>query len=156
MAVSEKSAKIGYNPGMKLEQFKKITARRLGLTMAAVPAVVLVGGHLHCGQGWAQLGLALFVPAAAGAAAGLMWRYRLYGWVGGTICGLLVGTLASLQLLLGEAFVQECFVSQATFLFFLALGLLLGAIAEFIRLLHHIVHAHEAPPPGAGPAGPQK
>jgi len=125
---------------MKSKILSSIRAWHIGLVAGAAPAVALVSGYAFCGEGPVQLALALVAPAAAGAACAYIWHKRLYAWFTGLAGGLLIGLLSSLQLLMGEIFVQECFVVLATFLFFAVLGCLLGAVAEFIRLLHHIVH----------------
>ncbi|MFC1703105.1 hypothetical protein ACFLZO_01425, partial [Patescibacteria group bacterium] len=61
-------------------------------------------------------------------------------WFSGLFMGLIIGTLFAYDLLRQPLFEQQYFVSMATMMFFVTLGFMFGAIAEFIHKLHHVVH----------------
>jgi len=61
-------------------------------------------------------------------------------WFTGTAMGLAVGTAFAADLLFEVPFEDQFAVAAMTLMFFVALGFMLGAIAEFIHLLHHAAH----------------
>jgi quinol-cytochrome oxidoreductase complex cytochrome b subunit len=64
----------------------------------------------------------------------------LKAWVFGTLGGAAVGIFSALDLFFGDRFERAFFVAFATLAFFIALGLILGALAELVRFLHWAVH----------------
>jgi hypothetical protein len=86
------------------------------------------------------LAVSLIFSLAAGAFFILMLKKNLYAWLAGFLLGVVIGLIQSAQLWIGETFDGEFFVSLATMLFFAVLGLVVGATAEFIRLLHFTAH----------------
>ena len=100
----------------------------------------MVGGYLHAGGRPVHLAAALLAAASSAAlCAGFLakkWRALFVG----SAAGALTGALSAIDLFLGPSFENEFFVGLATLLFFEALGLALGAIGEFIRVLHRSAH----------------
>lgn len=112
----------------------------IGLASAAALALVDISAYVHSGTSWRDLLLALVLPPAVGACGALFLHWRFHAWLSGFTAGVCIGIFSALPLLSGESFDGEFFVASATLLFFIILGFIIGAIAEFIRLLHFIVH----------------
>lgn len=108
--------------------------------VAAAPVGVFLVGFVSAGGTLAHAALTFGSVLAFALAAGLMFAYDRKFFFTGTVMGFVVGTLFGADLLFEVPFEDQFAVSAMTMMFFVVLGVVLGAIAEFIHLLHHAVH----------------
>ncbi len=121
---------------------KKIDLKPWYVGFGALTAVfaVVLGGFAAFGGTPLQLAASLGSGAAAAAVLGLLMKRRFYPWFFGTLAGWAVGLFSCLQLYWGVRFDQLFFVAMATLAFFTTLGFVIGAAAEFVRLVHYVSH----------------
>jgi hypothetical protein len=112
----------------------------IGLAVTVLLALMTLPAYGHSGAGRGDLIFALVLPPVIGAFTALFLYRRFYAWLACYGAGLFIGALSSLPLLTGEMFTGEFFVVMVTLVFFAVLGFIVGAAAEFIRLLHFIIH----------------
>jgi len=130
----------------------------IGLAAAAPVAVFTLWAYWHSADKASYLYYCLGFPAAFGLVCGFLAKRRLQAWLAGMVIGLAAGLVSAVPLLLGESFKNEFYASFATVVFFVALGFLLGATGEFVRLLHFVAHGGrvleypDLPPATEGPA----
>jgi len=130
---------------MSAEQAKKsnkwLKAAAAGLALAGLEAAVLIFGYAtRDGAGAVDLAMMAAMPVAAGVISAIFFaaRWRIWFWF--LVFGVAIGSLSALELFLGEPFERAFFVCALTEFYFFALGLVLGAAAEFIKLLHYLLH----------------
>jgi len=112
----------------------------VGSSVAVNLVLFEAAGFWHSGGEVRHLAASLVFALAVGALLIVLIRKSLHVWLAGFFLGIVIGVGQSFQLWLGESFEGEFFVALATMMFFAALGLIVGAAAEFIRLLHFIAH----------------
>lgn len=113
----------------------------LGAVIEAVLWIVIFVSYFHAADPTlSQLAFALVLSVAAGLIAVGLAARRLTVWLGTLLTGLFIGAASAVELIYSEPFEQEFFITAATLAYFVALGLAIGSLFEFIRLLHYIFH----------------
>jgi hypothetical protein len=114
-----------------------------GATIGGVMLLATVGAYVHAGGQWPSLLFGIILSFAVGASVvGLRWR-RLMPWLWCLVGSTIIGLSSGFELVSGESFEQEFFVAVATLGFFVVLGFMLGALLEFIRFIHHLLHGRK-------------
>ncbi|MDD5251710.1 MAG: hypothetical protein PHT12_03690 [Patescibacteria group bacterium] len=100
---------------------------------------VIVGYFLRGGNVW-LLTSGVIGSVVVGSLAWTFMARRFRLLLAGLVGGAVIGAISAWQLLWYEPFERQFFVAVVTLAFYPALGLIFGAIAEFISLIHYLVH----------------
>ncbi len=111
-----------------------------GIVTVIAPLFVFTGGFVNAEPTAVQTGLTVVFILSTGVVTAFFFALHLRFWFSGVLIGLIVGTLFAYDLLRQPLFQQQFFVSMATMMFFVVLGFLFGAVAEFIHKVHHVLH----------------
>ncbi|KPJ85421.1 hypothetical protein AMJ57_03175 [Parcubacteria bacterium SG8_24] len=117
--------------------------------------ILLFGyGAWGTGASWYHVAGGLGLSLVTGAAVWLFLKRRWWPWLVLLTSGHLIGLTSALGLFVGPAVLDEYRVALLTTVIFTVLGLMIGMIAQFISLVHHLLcRALRSCPPDFPEAG---
>lgn len=125
---------------MHMTREKLIVFLKAAGLSAVLPALLFGIGYVRVGSGIGFVFASIAFVLATAALLGVFHAARCRFWWAGMLFGYLTGLAFAADLLFEVTFEGQYFVASATFMYFVALGFMLGMIAEFIHVLHHVFH----------------
>lgn len=124
---------------LKWKRFKGI-----GALTGAILVLFFIMGFCYAGGRPAELAVAVLFSVSAAVACGLTAGLRMNVWLSLMGLGILIGIGSSFSYFFGLDFEGRFIVGVVTVVYFTALGIIAGAMFEFIRFIHHLTYGRSA------------